>query len=344
MKVTIKDIARELQMAVSTVSRALNGSYGVHPKTIKTVRRKAKEMGYFPDLGAKQLVSRRSNLIGIFMPEFEFEATPEFVEFFPPLHKALKTLGKDAIIFSVPFLSYEPNKLAEWVNMRNLEGCVFMPAFWKEHPIMEDALKLKVPSVNFGDTVGPSCSLVVSDDREGGRIAGRLLVRNGHRRIGFIVGPEQLLICKERYAGFFDVLQEEAGIAHSPEWVAVGDFSGASGARAAMELWSRAPELTAIFCANDLMAMGAIMALSQAGVRVPADVSVVGYDGAFFTAYTNPPLTTVRHSIETVGVRAAGLLEEVLDGGAGRKETVTPKLLERESVTRARDFEDVVKS
>ena len=210
MKVSIKDIAKELNLAVSTISRALNGSYGVHPKTIERVQQKAREMGYVPDLGAKQLVGKSSKLIGIFMPEFEFEATPEFHEFFPPLHKA------------------------------------------------------------------------------------------------------------------------PAGLA------AAGDFSGASGARAALELYEKDPAITAICCANDLMAMGAIMALSQQGVRVPEDISVAGYDGAFFTAYTNPPLTTIRHANERIGIRAVEMLIELLNGGTGRRESVPPVLVERQSVVEAR--------
>lgn len=329
--VTIKDIARELRLAVSTVSRALNGSYGVHPNTMEKVRQKAREMGYVPDLGAQQLVGKRSNLIGVFMPEFEFEATPEFNEIFPPLHKTLRMFGKDVIICSVAFTAYKPNSLAEWVHKRNLEGCLILPAFWKEHPLMKDALRLNVPCVNFGDAIGPRCSLIVSDDREGGRLAGQLLIRCGHRRIGFINGPEHLPICKERYAGFREVYEDRFGT-HDSEFLAVGDFSGSSGARAAIELWGRNNGITAIFCANDLMAMGAIKELSKAGVRIPEDVSVVGYDGAFFTAYTNPPLATVRHSHERIGFRAAEMLMEVLNGGVGRREIITPVMVERGSV------------
>ncbi|GAB2697484.1 LacI family DNA-binding transcriptional regulator [Paenibacillus thermoaerophilus] len=331
-KVSIKDIARELGLAASTVSRALNGVYGVHPATIGRVRAKALEMGYVPDLGAKQLVGKSSGLIGVFMPEFEAEATPEISEFFPPLQQALKRLGKDAILFSVPHGRYAPGQLSEWVRMRKLEGCVFLPAFWRSHPLIQDALELRVPSVNFGDAVGPACSAAASGDREGGRLAGRLLTSYGHRRIGYIDGPPQLPICRERYAGFVEALAE-AGIAHAPELVRAGDFSGASGARAALELRGTNPGgLTAIACANDLMAMGAIMALAQTGAKVPEDVSVIGYDGAFFTAYTNPPLSTVRHISEQMGSLAAELLAEVLNGAPGRRVIVPPALVERASV------------
>lgn len=331
MNITIKDIAEKLNMSVSTVSRALNGSYGASPKTIALVQETAKEMGYIPNLGAKQLVGKRSNLIGVFMPEFEFEAEHDFIEMFPIIHKTLRLFGKDAIIFSVPFNSYQSDHLAEWVGMRNLEGCIFLPAFDKTHKLVKEALKIKVPSVNFADAVGPSCSSVVSDDREGGRLAGQLLLDNGHTQIGYIGGPEHLRICKERYSGFHEAYSTSLGI-HDAGFVAAGDFSGASGAAAIMELISRKPGISAVFCANDLMAMGAIMALSKHGIQVPEKVSVIGYDGAFFTPYTTPPLTTIRHSYERIGIKAVEMLIELLQGGKGRRESVAPTVIVRDSV------------
>jgi len=131
-----------------------------------------------------------------------------------------------------------------------------------------------------------------------------------------------------------EVYAAEFGEEHDTALVAAGDFTGDGGARAVMELRQRDPGLTAIFCANDLMAMGAIMALSQAGVKVPEEVSVVGYDGSFFTAYTSPPLTTVRHANDRIGYRAAEMLMELLNGGAGRRETIAPILTERRSVSK----------
>ncbi|RAU98142.1 LacI family DNA-binding transcriptional regulator [Paenibacillus sp. YN15] len=329
MRVTIKDIARELDLGISTVSRALNHNYGVHPDTISLVERKAAELGYVPNLGAKQLVGKKSGLIGIFMPEFDMEATPEHHEFFPPICKAVRELGKDAVIFPVPHARYRQGSLTEWVQQRNLEGGIFMPPFWRNHPLVKEALKLKLPSVNLSDALGPQCSLVRSDDREGGRLAGRLLTEYGHRIIGYIDGPSHLSICQERAAGFREALASEAALL-----LAQGDFSGTSGAQAALGLLEECPGITAVCCANDLMAMGAITALEKEGRRVPEDISVVGYDGAFFTAYMNPPLTTVCHNTARIAVRAVELLANLLNGGPSQGERITPSLVVRESVRR----------
>ncbi|MCL6459962.1 MAG: LacI family transcriptional regulator [Gorillibacterium sp.] len=332
MNATIQDIAKKVGLSISTVSRALSGSYGVHPKTIARVQQAAASLGYVPNLGAKQLVTRKSNLIGVFMPEFDFETNREFDDIFSPLRKAFRLYQKDVLIFSVPYQNYQPNTLSDWVRMRNLEGCVFMPPFSSEHPVIKEALKLQIPTVNFNSSIGLRCSSVVSDDYEGGRLAGAFLIEQGHSLIGYLDGPRDLKICEDRYKGFCEVLLDEAAIKHNPAHVVNGDFSGASGAKGIMDLLNRAPELTAICCANDLMAMGAIMELARNGITVPRDISLIGYDGSFFTAFSNPPLTTIRHRFEWIGTRAAELLIEVLNGGIGRCLCFAPELVQRDSV------------
>ncbi|MFC5406972.1 LacI family DNA-binding transcriptional regulator [Cohnella soli] len=327
----IKEIAKALGLSPSTVSRGLNGKYGVNPTTRMLIHEKAKEMGYVPHLGAKQLVGKSSRLIGLFVPQFEFEASSGFVEMFSPLQRALKHYDRDAMFFSIPFLNYEPQRLTECVGSRSLEGVVLFPAFSASHPIVEEASRIQVPCVNFEDVVGPRMSSVISDDKEGGRLAGRKLAEAGHRNIGYINGPQHLRICKSRYAGFVEALAD-AGITHRPEYVAVGDFSGASGAEAAIGLLQANPGITALFCANDLMAMGAMMALAGRGIAVPQRVSVVGYDGDPFTAYATPPLTTIRHDRESVGERAAAMMMELLNGELGRRDAISPSLIDRQSV------------
>ncbi|AIQ58346.1 LacI family DNA-binding transcriptional regulator [Paenibacillus borealis] len=332
MDITLEHIANKLGLSVSTVSRALNGSYGVHPRTVTRVQEAAATLGYVPNLGAKQLVTRTSNLVGVFMPEMEGESNREFEDIFASLRKALRLFQKDILIFSVPFRDYAPNSLSHWIRMRNLQGCIFMPPFSKEHPVIREVLKLQIPAVNLGSAVGPHCSLMGSDDLEGGRMAGAFLVEQGHRRIGYINGPEKVHICEARYQGFREALLSLAGIEHDASCIEIGDFSGSSGAGAILKLLDREPDLTAVCCANDLMAMGVIMELGRKGIKVPDDLSVIGYDGSFFTAYTNPPLTTIRHRYEEIGTLAAELLIEIMNGGAGRSLRLAPELIRRDTV------------
>jgi LacI family transcriptional regulator len=328
----IKAVAKALNLSASTVSRALNGVYGVNPSTRLLVQETAKVMGYVPHLGAKQLVGKRSNMIGVFIPQFEFEASSGFIGMFSPLQQELQSHGKDALFFSIPFLGYPSLRLTECIGSRSLEGCIIFPAFSESHPMMQEALQLQVPCVNFEDVVGPRCSSIISNDREGGRMAGRRLLEDGHRMIGFLNGPSHIRNCKERYAGFCEALSE-FGIEHETSLLVVGDFSGTSGASAAMDLLANKPDMTALICANDLMAMGAIMEYNRRGISVPEQVSIVGYDGDTFSAYTSPPLTTLRHVREEIGPRAVRMLMELLEGKPGRKDSVSPQLMERQSIS-----------
>ncbi|AEY66124.1 LacI family DNA-binding transcriptional regulator [Clostridium sp. BNL1100] len=328
---TIHDIAKRVGIATSTVSRALNGSYGVHPNTIAKVQKAAAELGYVPNLGAKQLVTRKSGLVGVFVPEFDYESIRDADDVLPSVRKALRLYHKDMLIFSVPFYDYQPNSLNEWVQMRNLEGCLFLQPFSKEHLIMKEALKLKIPSVNLGSSLGPKCSLVASDDYEGGKMAGTFLAAQGHCIIGYVDGPVGLDICKERYRGFCEGLHS-AGVEHDAALVETGNFSGASGRMAAAALLQKSSQLTAICCANDLMAMGVLLELYNNSISVPEDISVIGYDGTFFSEYTTPPLTTVRHNYESIGNRAADLLVELMNGGSGKSVRYMPRLIIRDSV------------
>ncbi|WP_373232474.1 LacI family DNA-binding transcriptional regulator [Cohnella sp.] len=330
--VGIKAVAKALNLSASTVSRALNGVYGVNLATRELVETTAKAMGYVPHLGAKQLVGKSSNLIGIFVPQFEFEASSDFVNMFSPIQQSLQDFGKDALFFAVPFSNYPLQRLTECISSRRLEGCIIFPAFSAAHPIMQEVLQLQVPCVNFEDVVGPRCSSVISDDREGGRLGARRLLENGHSRIGYVNGPPHLRICQERYIGFCEVLREFR-IEHDASLVRIGDFSGTSGARRALELRECNPDITALFCANDLMAMGAIMELTSQGISVPAEISIMGYDGDTFSAYTSPPLTTIRHAIERISPRAVQLLMELIRGESGQREAVAPELIVRKSDT-----------
>ncbi|WP_150268347.1 LacI family DNA-binding transcriptional regulator [Paenibacillus tepidiphilus] len=334
MQVTIQHIADKLGLSVSTVSRALNGSYGVHPKTIARVRETADALGYVTNLGAKQLVTRKSNLVGIFIADLPTEVVRGSDYILPTLSRALREQQKESLLFSLPLGEYKPGSLSEWVRMRSLDGCVFMAPFAREHPLIQEALQLQVPSVNMGAAEGPYMALAASHNREGGRMAGAHLLEMGHRRIGYINGPPHLHICRERYLGFCDAYLAGTGIKFPDVQAVCGDFSGASGGRSVLELLAQFPDLSAVCCANDLMAMGAIMELTRSGVSVPQDISVIGFDGAFFTAYTNPPLSTIRHPYEVIGATAAELLMELLNGGPAGRELLSPELIVRDTVRR----------
>lgn len=333
MGISIKDIARALNISPSTVSRALNGSYGVKKETREQILEMAREKGYVPHLGAKELVNKRSNLIGLIIPETDFEVRPAFFETFPSLIKTLRMYGKETIMISLPPDRYEPGELPRICQARKLEGVVVLPGFLENHPVLRDVLDMKLAAVVLEEsTQGRHCSNLGTDEVDGACRAVRHLIQSGHRRIGFVNGPRDLVyICKLRYEGYLKALQE-AGIPFDARCVIDSDFTGRGGARSVLTLIERNPGMTAVFFANDLMAMGAIHALQEQGMRVPDQLSVMGYDGLFVGAYFTPPLTTVQIDHARIGISAAEMLMELMNGQTGRSRVVKPELVIRGSV------------
>lgn len=334
MSVSIKDVAKHCGLSVSTVSRALNNQYGVSAKAQKLVEQAVRELGYVQDLNAKELVSKKSNLIGVIIPETDFEARPAFFELLPHLSKTLGLFQKEIIISPVTVIpaEYESQTLEAVIRKRKLEGCIVLPGFSSSHPIYKEAKKIDYPVVTVGEgIVSRTCSSITMDDKEGAALAVRNLLANGHKRIGFINGPHHANICLARLEGY-KAAMEEAGMPWEEQWMIESDFTGSGGAESIEKLLEANPDLSACFFANDLMAIGAISRLTAMGIRIPDDFSIMGFDGLFLTKYTAPPLSTIGLDISKFGVKAAELLIQLINGGIGKTERITPYLISRESV------------
>jgi LacI family transcriptional regulator len=334
MNVSIKDVAKKCGLSVSTVSRALNNQYGVSKKAIQLVQQAAKELGYVQDLNAKDLVSKKSNLVGLIIPESDFEARPVFFDILPYISQTLALYQKEMIISPVTTVpgEYVGQTLEMIIRKRKLEGCIILPGFSRSHPLYKEAKKLQYPIVTVGENIlSPTCSNFNMDEQKGAQLAVEHLIANGHKRIGFINGPSHASICHERFAGYKQAMQD-AGLSWEEDWIIESDFTGDGGAKSIDYLLQFSPSLTACFFANDLMAIGAISKLSSNGIRIPDDFSIIGYDGLFLTKYTTPPLSTVTINTTKFGIRIAELLLQLINGGVGKAERLAPYLITRESV------------
>lgn len=334
LNISIKDIAKKCNISVSTVSRALNGKYGVNDKTREKILQAAAELGYVPSLAAQELVNQKSNLIGIIIPDSDFEARPAFFELLPHINKTLNLYGQETIITAVDPFSYQSGNLEKLIKMRNLNGCIILPGFIKNHPIFMDIRKIHFPFVVLEEPVlTKTCSNINTDEVLGGYWATKFLIENGHRKIGFMNGYPFLELSKERLEGYKKALQE-AKIAIDENLIISSDFTGAGGGKSVQVLLERDSSITAVFCANDLMAMGAISVLSQKGFHVPEKLSIIGYDGLFVGQYYNPPLATIKIANQRIGIRTAELLMELINGGTGKTERIQPELYKGMSVKR----------
>ncbi|AIQ66152.1 hypothetical protein PSTEL_26600 [Paenibacillus stellifer] len=332
MRVSIRDIAKHCNMSVSTVSRALNGDYGVKDKTRKAVLEAAKELGYVPNLSAKELVSRKSKLVGLLIDDSDYEARPAFFEQLPYINKALALHQYRAIIYTLNGMGYVDGELSDILSLRNLSGCIVLSPLPSDHPLYDEIRRMSYPTVVLENTVLTRyCSNINTDEVLGAYMATRYLIDCGHRRIAFVNGFEAFEMSRERLEGFLKAT-EEAGLSKDETPILWSDYTGNGGKKSVQELLRLHPETTAVFFANDFMAMGAISFLAEAGIPVPDQLSVIGYDGHFTGKYYNPPLATVIIDNPAIGTRAAELLLELINGGSGKTVRIKPQLFKGKSV------------
>jgi LacI family transcriptional regulator len=332
MAVSLTDVARVAAVSIATVSRVLNGiDYPITEETRQKVLKAAKELGYQPNLIARSLRLERTHTIGIIVENILSPFIPPIIR---GIEERLKQHGYFSIILSSNWDPVVEADAVERLRMRQIDGIIFVESYLRsseEVSALIDRPHLFVHRL-FNSLRANS---VVPDDRYGARIAVKHLLDLGHRRIAFIGGPEGWDAAANRLIGY----QEELaawGIPLDRALVKGGDWQVKSGYRAVQQLLSgEAPSteerLTAIFAANDLMALGAIYAVQEAGLRVPEDIAIAGYDDRDLAGFVRPALTTVQMPCEKMGTIAAESLLRLIQGEV---EAVGPILVQGALVIR----------
>jgi LacI family transcriptional regulator len=325
---TIYDVARLAGVSTATVSRALNGTGQIAPATRATIEAAVEQLGYRPNTIARSLVTKSTQTIALLLPDI---TNPFYAALVSGIQQTALAQGWTMLLCTTES-DAEREELylrvlrAKQVDGALVDGLVLPPD--RIARFVEDGF----PIVCLDrDIDSRSIPLVQVDNRLGGRIATRHLVDLGHTRIAHVTGAGELGISDERLAGYRDALTE-AGLPVDFQLVEEGRFTDDGGHDAAGRLLEREPDLTAIFAANDLSALGVMNAVAEAGRRVPDDVSVVGFDDLHLSAYTSPPLTTIRQP----AVEIATLATEILIGlTRGQQAERMRHLLEPELVVRA---------
>lgn len=321
---TIRDVAREAGVSIATISRLFNGSARVSDDTSKRVREVAKRMGYWPNGAARSLITKRTHALGVLLPDLYGEFFSEVIR---GVDLAARREGYHLVISSS---HSDPGELLGALQtMRGrIDGLIAM-APDLESPIVFEEAVTRFPTV----LVNPGfetdrCASVAADNLTGAREMVRHLASLGHRRIAFIAGPETNHDALQRLHGYRAGLLE-LGLESSPGLEVRGRFTESSGYEAARELLKREPRPAALFAANDCMAVGALSALREAGLRVPEDVAVTGFDDIASSSYLTPRLTTVRVEAYRLGERAVQLLVAAMRGpsSAPRCHEVLPTTL-----------------
>jgi LacI family transcriptional regulator len=328
--VTIRDVASAAQVSVATVSRALNGQANVTDEVRQRVLLAAQQLKYSPHAAARSLSSRRAHAIGVVLPDL-------YGEFFSELVRGIDQVARENGLHLL-VSSYHGHREEQGDAMRamrgRVDGLLLMSPYAATDGLVPENIApgLPVVLINSQDAGEGSLALGVAN-YEGARAMVAHLFSNGHRRIAFIAGPEDNFDAYQRRCGYRDALTQL--LPDAPEWVLSGAFDEASGHQAGLELLASPNRPDAVFAANDMMALGCLFAFTQAGVRVPDDIAIAGFDDIPLARYVHPGLTTMRVDISGLGAAAARmLLARLARTEPPRSPPLMPQLVVRQSTTR----------
>ncbi len=331
---TQSDVARLAGVSQTTVSQVLNNSttITVPPETRQRILDAVEQLGYVPDHTARSLRTRRTSTIACAIPDI---ANPFYPAFARGIQDVAEQYGYDLVLYNTDGMAEKERKALRLVQQGRADGLIVVLFGLTAHglfPLLETGVPIvRLESVLKASGPLPLDNLYV-DIMAAAQVAVAYLIERGHTRIGLISGgetPPQT----GRSKGYHAALAE-AGLPFIPELVRSGDFRTEGGYAAMLALLGLPEPPTAVFSANDLMAMGALAAARSLGRRVPYDVAVVGFDDIPAARLTNPTLTTVAQFPDRLGRRAAELLFERLEGGVtspGRSEAMPFELIPRES-------------
>lgn len=325
----IKDVAREAGVSTATVSHVINNTKYVTDVTRERVLRAIKSCNYYANAHARTLASGRSNIIGLLVSDI---SNPFFPELVKSIEDAAFECGYNVILVNT---NYDAKRAADYVRRLielNVAGVALMTTELDSKLIDELAAR-KVPVVfhNVG-TTGKHMSDVMVDYASGIEEAVEHLVSLGHRRIAHIAGPGLFRSAAIRRQAFLDSIARHLSDAPSPA-IYEGDFKFDGGRRAAREILAANELPTGLVVANDLMALGAMHEFRMAGLKIPQDISIVGFDDITFAALSQPPLTTVCSPRAEIGKKAIDALMATIkqSGSAGEEVRVRTYLVVRET-------------
>ncbi len=304
---TIRDVASKAEVSIATVSRVVNGNRPVHPEIRERVLKAVEELDYRPNYLARGLRQRTTCMIGLIIPD---NSNPFYAEVARAVEDAGFAAGYSVILCNTDLSDEKQQAYIDVLLSHQVDGIILIDI---EDGVPKGLGRIQaehIPVVQLNtDTLIATVDQVMVDNRRGGYLVGDYLLRLNHRCIGCISLSLSYVHESLRIASFREALAE-AGITLTTEHFAFGNGRYDSGYQAMQELLQRCPDLTAVFVFNDLMALGAMNALHMQGLRVPEDISIVGYDNIFYSSTFGPALTTIAQPITTIGQEGITLLLE----------------------------------
>lgn len=320
-RVTMEEIARLAGVSKATVSRVINGKEGVGDGTRKQIRKLIEELNYDTDANLPIMATKmRTKNIALIIPDI---TNPFFGELARTIGIRLNEKGYSLFLGDSMFLADMEEKWIRDFVSKKVEGIILAPVCNQardNHFLME---KFHIPCVfidNYIENV-PNCGIVTTNNVLAVYKACEFFVKRGDRRIAYIGGKTDTGVSADRLEGY-KLAMQQLGLSFDKNLVKTGDYTVASGYKAVLELESAGVKYTALICANDLMALGAMNALKELSYRIPEDVQVMGYDNMFFSQYLTPSLSTIQHPIIEMGNKAADFMLQAIEKGVSTSSMV----------------------
>lgn len=303
MNPTLKDIAAKAKVSIKTVSRVINNEPMVSDSTRSRVEAVIGEMGYQPNLIARSLKKRKSNTIGLIMPDIGNPAFTEMVK------GCMDTLNEKGYFIFLGSYEDDTEKEEEFIrdfNSMLIDGLIVIPSVTEDRDLAIFE-KINCPVVFMDREIdGLSSDIVISGNKNGAYRATKYLLDKGHKKIPILGGLKTVKPAKKRFEGWEKAMREKG--LFSEDLVFWGSFSTESGYNMMKEAMERSDGVDAVFAGNDIVALGAMNAVKEAGLSIPGDIAIIGYDDMFFSQFLSPSLSSVSARLFDVGKTAAELL------------------------------------
>jgi len=326
---TLHEVARAAGVSPATVSRFVNGTAKVSEDKRASIEQAIRTLHYKPNRVAQNLKAGSSKTIGVLTQSF---VSVYFNETMTGIEDVMKPAGYALLIMSGHWRADQEAERVEVLIGRRVDGVAILTGNLADRQIVD--FSQRVPIVAFGRQLGgPQLRGFCLDHYRAACEAVAFLIEQGHRRIAFIAGPPEHADAQARLAGYRDTLARY-GLTRDPALEVQGDFLESGGLLAVNHLLASGKSFTALFTANDLTAFGARLALYRRGIRVPDDVSIVGFDDVPGSLYTTPPLTTVRQPLYEVGCCIGRMLTGLIEQTPAEVQVPPMNLVVRESVRR----------
>lgn len=319
--ITIKDVAKLLNISISTVSRAFNNKYDINPETRKMILEKCKQLGYVPNPIAKQLSSKKSFMVGVVVPEFVNAFFPRVIM---GIQRVMNDAGYQVLIMSSGESASKEIENIKTLEKNNIDGIIVsLSQETRDVSSYQSLLENKIPIIQINRVSQKlPTPKVVFEDYKWACLATEHLINMGYKKIYHLAGPVNLIVSHNRAKGFIDTMKKYNQPLDSKRPLIETGIFIEDGRRIAEMLIASGDVPDAFFCFNDPIAIGAIEVFKEHGFRIPEDVAFVGFTESRLAAHLDPPLSSVEQPAEQMGAKSAEMLLEIINGKRYDEDTV----------------------